>query len=91
MRGSRRLEVVQSPIIPVLADLLRAHPSALSLGQGIVGYAPPPTVAERLAAVGADPALHRYQPVAGLPALLAARGEVARRCRCCGRDRGGAV
>jgi len=72
MRGSRRLEVVQSPIIPVLADLLRAHPSALSLGQGIVGYAPPPTVAERLAAVGADPALHRYQPVAGLPALLAA-------------------
>ena len=49
MRGSHRLEVVQSPIIPVLADLLRAHPGALSLGQGIVGYAPPPTVAERLA------------------------------------------
>jgi aspartate/methionine/tyrosine aminotransferase len=80
MRGSHRLEVVQSPIIPVLADLLRAHPSALSLGQGIVGYAPPPTVAERLAAVGADPALHRYQPVAGLPALLAALAEwMARR------------
>jgi len=72
MRGSHRLEVVQSPIIPVLADLLRAHPGALSLGQGIVGYAPPPTVAERLARAGSDPALHRYQPVAGLPELTAA-------------------
>ncbi|MBM3843275.1 MAG: aminotransferase class I/II-fold pyridoxal phosphate-dependent enzyme [Verrucomicrobia bacterium] len=80
MRGSHRLEVVQSPIIPVLADLLRAHPDAISLGQGIVGYAPPPTVAERLARVGSDPALHRYQPVAGLPELTAALADwMARR------------
>lgn len=80
MRGSQRLDVVQSPIIPVLADLLRAHPDALSLGQGIVGYAPPPTVAERLARTAADPALHRYQPVAGLPELTGALGDwMARR------------
>ena len=72
MTGSRRLEAVQSPIIPVLADLLRAHPDALSLGQGIVGYAPPPAAAARLAGAFADPARHRYQPVAGLPELTAA-------------------
>jgi len=80
MRGSHRLEVVQSPIIPVLADLLRAHPGAISLGQGIVGYAPPPTVAERLARASTDLTLHRYQPVAGLPELTAALAEwMARR------------
>lgn len=69
MHASRRIEAVQSPIIPVIADLIRRHPGTISLGQGVVRYGPPPTVAAALAAFQADPLLHRYQPVAGVPGL----------------------
>ena len=34
MPESRRLQSVQAPIIPVIADLIRAHPGTISLGQG---------------------------------------------------------
>jgi aspartate/methionine/tyrosine aminotransferase len=69
---ARRLKSVQSPVIPVIADLIRAHPGTVSLGQGVVGYAPP---AEAAAAIGrflADPLNHRYQAVSGLPPLVEA-------------------
>ncbi|MEY2880665.1 MAG: hypothetical protein RLZZ15_3045, partial [Verrucomicrobiota bacterium] len=69
---SRRLAAVQSPIIPVIADLVRAHPGTISLGQGVVGYAPPPEAFADLAAFAAEPANHKYAAVAGTPALLAA-------------------
>ena len=41
MPESRRLQSVQAPIIPVIADLIRAHPGTISLGQGVVNYGPP--------------------------------------------------
>ena len=69
---SRRLHAVQSPIIPVIADLIRRHPGTISLGQGVVGYGPPPAAAEQIARFLAEPANHKYQPVAGIPELLAA-------------------
>ena len=69
---SRRLHAVQSPIIPVVADLIRRHPGTISLGQGVVGYGPPPAAAEQIARFLAEPANHKYQPVAGIPELLAA-------------------
>ncbi|MBC7368910.1 MAG: pyridoxal phosphate-dependent aminotransferase [Undibacterium sp.] len=67
---SRRAAATQSPIIPVIADLIRRHPGTISLGQGVVGYGPPPAATAHLVRALADPTLHKYQPVAGIPALL---------------------
>ena len=71
MQVSRRVEAVQSPVIPVIGEMIRATPGAISLGQGVVSYPPPPQAAERAArhAAGAD---HLYKPVQGVPELLAA-------------------
>lgn len=69
---SRRLRAVQSPIIPVIADLIRSCPGTISLGQGVVYYGPPPAALAQISAFLADPAHHKYQPVAGIPALIAA-------------------
>jgi aspartate/methionine/tyrosine aminotransferase len=70
MPESRRLRAVQTPIIPAIADLIRAHPSTISLGQGVVNYGPPPSALARIATFLAEPANHKYQPVAGIPALV---------------------
>lgn len=70
MHESRRLRAVQTPIIPAIADLIRAHPGTISLGQGVVNYPPPPEAFAAIARFAADPANHKYQPVAGIPALL---------------------
>jgi len=70
LRQPARMQAVQSPIIPVVAELIRSVPGAISLGQGVVSY-PPPT--EAVAEVGRfllDPENHKYKPVHGLPALL---------------------
>ncbi len=72
MLESHRLRAVQSPIIPVIADLIRAHPGTISLGQGVVGYGPPPAALAQLERFLGDPANHKYQPVAGIPALVEA-------------------
>lgn len=69
---SRRLHAVQSPIIPVVAGLIRAHPGTISLGQGVVGYGPPPAAAEAIGRCLADPVNHKYQAVGGSPVLLEA-------------------
>lgn len=71
MTESSRLRAVQTPIIPVIADLVRQHPGTISLGQGVVGYGPPPEAFAQLGRFAADPALHKYQSVAGIPPLLA--------------------
>lgn len=72
LSDSQRLRATQSPIIPVIADLIRQHPGTLSLGQGVVSYSPPSQAQARLTDFFADPANHKYQPVAGIPPLLAA-------------------
>ena len=72
MHESQRLRAVQAPIIPVIADLIRANPGTISLGQGVVGYGPPPAALAQIERFLAEPANHKYQPVAGVPALVAA-------------------
>lgn len=72
MHESLRLSAVQNPIIPVIADLIRATPGTLSLGQGVVSYGPPPSALEGIGRFMADPSNHKYQAVAGVPGLLAA-------------------
>jgi aspartate/methionine/tyrosine aminotransferase len=76
MHESDRLRGVQAPIIPIVADLIRAHPGTISLGQGVVGYGPPPEAFAEIARGFADPANHKYQPVAGIAPLLARVGEI---------------
>lgn len=71
MHESLRLRAVQSPIIPVIADLIRSCPGTISLGQGVVGYGPPPAALAQIERFLAEPANHKYQPVAGIPALVA--------------------
>lgn len=64
------MAAVQAPAIPIVADLIRANPGTISLGQGVVGYGPPPEAIERLGTFLADPENHKYQPVQGIPRLL---------------------
>src|SRR5436309_15382804 len=71
-RVSARLEAVQSPVIPVVAELIRAHPGTISLGQGVVSYGPPPEAIEQISRFLAEPDAHKYKPVVGLPALVEA-------------------
>jgi aspartate/methionine/tyrosine aminotransferase len=66
------MQAVQSPIIPVVGELIRQNPGTISLGQGVVSYGPPPEAAERIAGFLADPENHKYKSVEGTAALVAA-------------------
>jgi aspartate/methionine/tyrosine aminotransferase len=62
--------MVQSPIIPVVGELIRSHPGVISLGQGVVSYPPPRQAFDQIAEFFANPELHKYQAVYGVPQLL---------------------
>jgi aspartate/methionine/tyrosine aminotransferase len=66
------MDAVQSPIIPVVAELIRNNPETISLGQGVVSYGPPPQAVEQITCFLADLANHKYKPVQGLPELVEA-------------------
>jgi aspartate/methionine/tyrosine aminotransferase len=70
MKDPARMLAVQSPVIPVIGELIRKHPGTISLGQGVVYYGPPPQVADQLAHFLGDAANHKYKPVDGLPQLI---------------------
>ncbi|MBC6472925.1 MAG: pyridoxal phosphate-dependent aminotransferase [Hormoscilla sp. GM102CHS1] len=67
-----RMEAVQSPIIPVVGELIESCPGTISLGQGVVYYGPPPEAIARLDEFLADPENHKYKLVRGISPLLAA-------------------
>lgn len=69
LAGSLRLQAVQSPIVPTVAELIRANPGTISLGQGVVHYGPPPQAMERMREFFADAANHKYGLVHGIAAL----------------------
>lgn len=69
---SLRMQAVQTPIIPTVAELIRQTPETISLGQGVVSYGPPPAAIEQISRFLADPALHQYQTVTGIPELVQA-------------------
>ncbi len=66
------MRMVQTPVIPVVGRLIRDNPGTISLGQGVVGYPPPPEALDAVARFAADPKNHTYGPVEGIPALLEA-------------------
>jgi aspartate/methionine/tyrosine aminotransferase len=72
MRDSLRMQAVQSPIIPVVAELIQKHPGTISLGQGVVNYGPPQAAIDQILQFLADPDNHKYKPVHGLPTLIEA-------------------
>jgi aspartate/methionine/tyrosine aminotransferase len=72
LRQSQRLKSVQTPIIPVVAEWIRLYPGTISLGQGVVGYGPPPETAAQIQRFLSDPENHKYKPVTGLPELVEA-------------------
>ncbi|MBW4679028.1 MAG: pyridoxal phosphate-dependent aminotransferase [Microcoleus vaginatus WJT46-NPBG5] len=67
-----RMQAVQSPIIPVVGELIRAYPGTISLGQGVVYYGPPAAAFEQIPQFLANPDNHKYKPVAGIPQLVEA-------------------
>ena len=69
-RTSQRMAQVQAPIIPVIAGLTRAYPGTLSLGQGVVFYAPPAAALDAAHRFGQSAGEHLYGPVQGQPELL---------------------
>ena len=43
-----RMRAVQSPVIPVVGQIIRDSPGTISLGQGVVSYGPPPEAIDQL-------------------------------------------
>jgi aspartate/methionine/tyrosine aminotransferase len=72
VRPSERIQAVQSPIIPVVAEWIRQHPGTISLGQGVVGYGPPAEALAQIQRFLGDPENHKYKPVVGMPELIQA-------------------
>ncbi len=65
-----RMQAVQSPIIPILGELIRSCPGTISLGQGIVYYPPPPEAKDLLTQFFASPSNNHYKPVEGIAPLV---------------------
>lgn len=79
---SNRIAAVSDPVIPVIADLIAANPDTISMGQGVVGYPPPPSIWDDVDTFRAQPRYHVYQNVDGIPQLRdALRAKMARENR----------
>jgi len=68
----RRMLSVQTPIIPVVAELIRQNPGTISLGQGVVSYGPPPEAVAEIQRFLADAENNKYKPVTGVSELVEA-------------------
>jgi len=64
-----RMQQVQAPIIPIVGEWIRQHPGTVSLGQGVVGYGPPPEVQTELIKFMDQEGIHKYHDVSGMPRL----------------------
>lgn len=69
---SSRMQAVQSPLIPIVGELIRSNPGTISLGQGVVYYGPPPEAIAFLSQFLANPENHKYQSIQGISPLLSA-------------------
>lgn len=67
-----RMDRVQLPLIPVVAQLIRENPGTISLGQGVVNYPPPPQAIASLETFLAQSNNHLYQAVTGIEPLVKA-------------------
>ncbi|ACB50471.1 aspartate aminotransferase [Crocosphaera subtropica ATCC 51142] len=65
-----RMNRVQSPIIPMVGQLIRENPGTISLGQGVVYYPPPPEAIEGINQFFNHPHNHQYKSVQGIHSLI---------------------
>jgi aspartate/methionine/tyrosine aminotransferase len=72
MRDPHRMTAVQAPIIPITAEMIRANPGTISLGQGVVSYGPPQEAIAALASFPGGLEDHHYAAVEGTDALVEA-------------------
>lgn len=70
MQDSLRMQLVQSPIIPMVGELIRENPGTISLGQGVAYYGPPEEALRSVEKFLSNPENHKYQPVQGIPGLV---------------------
>ena len=66
---SQRMQGVQMPVIPWVGELIRQTPGTISLGQGVVDYAPPAAAREALMRFCTEPERHKYQHGLGISEL----------------------
>jgi len=64
------MDAVQSPIIPVVGQLINSSPGTISLGQGVAYYNPPEEAIARLSQFLENPENNKYKAVIGIPPLL---------------------
>ena len=69
LKASQRMRNVQPPIISIISDLIKKNPDTISLGQGVVYYAPPETVFEKISNLNFSAEHHVYSEVEGIPTL----------------------
>ncbi len=65
-----RMDIVQSPIIPIVGQLIRDNPGTISLGQGVVYYPPPPEAIEEINQFLKHSHNHQYKSVQGIRPLI---------------------
>ena len=69
MKNSKRMDAVQSPIIPYIGQLTCNNPGTISFGQGIAFYGPPAEAFEHVNKSLLNDSVNRYGPVEGIPEL----------------------
>ncbi|MBL1142458.1 MAG: pyridoxal phosphate-dependent aminotransferase [Proteobacteria bacterium] len=67
--ASQRISTIQSPIIPIVSDLINKTPGTISLGQGVVYFKPPQSALKRASQIDDSLYYHFYSTVEGLPEL----------------------
>ncbi len=60
---------IQSPVIPVVSNLIKKTPGTISLGQGVVYYSPPQSVFDRVTSQKYSVDFNWYSEVEGTPEL----------------------
>jgi aspartate/methionine/tyrosine aminotransferase len=65
-----RMDEVQSPLIPLVGELIRQNPGTISLGQGVVSYPPPKNAIAYLQKFLVSPENNLYQAVTGIESLV---------------------
>ena len=69
-KPSHRMLEVDAPIIPVIGQLIMAHPGTISLGQGVVFYGPPESALDAAKGFADQNLGHKYGAVEGQADLL---------------------
>jgi aspartate/methionine/tyrosine aminotransferase len=67
--ASQRMSEIQSPIIPIVTDLINETLGTISLGQGVVYFNPPQSALDRAMQLNSDQNYHLYSAVEGLTEL----------------------